>query len=415
MRLHCLFRFGCGIHLLIILFRLHPCAATSSSLVGINYGRVGNNLPAPSATLPLLASIGVGRIRLYDADPSVLHAFANTGIELIVGLPDRCVPVVSDPNEALSWVQDNIKPFVPATKIAALTVGNEVLTSNNTALAHSLLPAMESLHSALVTLGLDHQIVVTTAHSLAILSTSYPPSSAVFRRDLVPYLCPIIAFHAKTNSPFLVNAYTYFAYADDPSGVDIAYALLESNPGVTDPVTGLRYANLLLAQVDAVYHAITAAAGESAKAVEVRVSETGWPSAGDPNETGATPANAAKYNRNVMKLVAQGKGTPLRPGLPVRAYVFALFNENLKPGPTSERNYGLFKPDGTPAYPLGITVPPENSTTTGGGGGGGSGGGGDDISGGSDGFYSISAAPAEWTRRMMAGALAVFGVLTQFV
>lgn len=150
-------------------------------------------------------------------------------------------------------------------------------------------------------------------------------------------------------------------------------------------------------QVDAVYHAINAAAGDSAKTVEVRVSETGWPSAGDANETGATPQNAAKYNGNVMRLVAEGKGTPLRPGVALRAYVFALFNENLKPGPTSERNYGLFKPDGTPVYPLGITVPPDNSTTPGGGGGGGNDGGGESSPGGSssDGYYSISSAPVE--------------------
>ncbi|PKA55316.1 Glucan endo-1,3-beta-glucosidase 14 [Apostasia shenzhenica] len=36
---------------------------------------------------------------------------------------------------------------------------------------------MESLHSALTTLGLDRQIVVTTPHSIAILASSYPPSS----------------------------------------------------------------------------------------------------------------------------------------------------------------------------------------------------------------------------------------------
>ena len=43
------------------------------------------------------------------------------------------------------------------------------------------------------------------------------------------------------------------------------------------------------------------------------------------------------------------------PDSDLNIFVFALFNENLKPGPTSERNYGLFKPDGTPAYNLGFS------------------------------------------------------------
>jgi Glycosyl hydrolases family 17 len=87
--------------------------------------------------------------------------------------------------------------------------------------------------------------------------------------------------------------------------------------------------------------------------VEIRVSETGWPSNGDDDEVGATPENARLYNGNLMRIVSQNKGTPAAPDEPLHVYVFALFNENLKPGPASERHYGLFQPDGTPAYNLG--------------------------------------------------------------
>ncbi|KAL6854321.1 hypothetical protein ACP4OV_019224 [Aristida adscensionis] len=387
------------VHLLLaLLLLLLPSTpeATSSALLGISYGRVGNNLPPATSVPQILASLGVGRVRLYDADPATVRAFANTGIELVVGVPDECLAAVSTPAGAAAWVRSNIQPALPAAKIAVLTVGNEVLTgANSSSLTRYLLPAMQSLHDALAQAGLGKQVAVTTAHNLGVLAVSYPPSSAYFRKDLLPVLCPILDFHARAGSPFLVNAYPYFAYAGDPAGVQLDYALLEpGHAGVADPGTGLRYTDMLGAQVDAVYHAIAAANGAAARAgVEVRVSETGWPSAGDANETGATPQNAARYNGNVMRLVAQGKGTPLRPAVPLRVYMFALFNENMKPGPTSERNYGLFKPDGTPAYQLSYRLPQDSTGSSPAGGGGGAGiygtGG---YNGHGDGYYSISAA-----------------------
>lgn len=88
--------------------------------------------------------------------------------------------------------------------------------------------------------------------------------------------------------------------------------------------------------------------------IDVRISETGWPSRGDPDEVGATPENAAMYNGNLFQRIAMQQGTPLKPSVPIQVYVFALFNENLKPGPTSERNYGLYYPDGNPVYNIGL-------------------------------------------------------------
>uniref|UniRef100_A0A0E0L1X4 Glucan endo-1,3-beta-D-glucosidase n=1 Tax=Oryza punctata TaxID=4537 RepID=A0A0E0L1X4_ORYPU len=164
----------------------------------------------------------------------------------------------------------------------------------------SLLLATQSLHSTLAACNLTSRVAVTTAHSLAVLSSSFPPSSTAFRRELLPYMTPLLAFLTKTNSPFLINAYPYFAYKGDPDHVDLNYVLFEANAGVSDLATGLHYDNMLHVQVDAVRAAICKA--NYGKPVEIRVSETGWPSQGDDDEAGAMPENAARYNGNLMRL-----------------------------------------------------------------------------------------------------------------
>ncbi|PNX89837.1 glucan endo-1,3-beta-glucosidase 14-like protein, partial [Trifolium pratense] len=108
---------------------------------------------------------------------------------------------------------------------------------------------------------------------------------------------------------------------------------------------------MLYAQIDAVYAAIKAIGYTN---VEVKVSETGWPSNGDSDEIGATPQNAKLYNGNLLRRIEEKQGTPAKPLVPIDVYVFALFNEDLKPGPASERNYGLYYPNGSPVYNIGL-------------------------------------------------------------
>ena len=117
-----------------------------------------------------------------------------------------------------------------------------------------------------------------------------------------------------------------------------------------DAATGLNYTNMFDAQMDAVFSAIKQLGYED---VELVVAETGWPSAGDPGQPGVGLDNAASYNGNLIRHVNSGKGTPLMPNRTFDTYVFSLFNEDLKPT-VSERNYGLFKPDLTPVYDVGV-------------------------------------------------------------
>jgi hypothetical protein len=49
-------------------------------------------------------------------------------------------------------------------------------------------------------------------------------------------------------------------------------------------------------------------------------------------------------------------GTPLMPGKSVDTYLFALYDEELKPGPGSERSFGLFKTDLTVVYDVGLST-----------------------------------------------------------
>ncbi|XP_010271649.1 PREDICTED: glucan endo-1,3-beta-glucosidase 14-like [Nelumbo nucifera] len=337
--------------LLTLLFLFDSIVQILGLGLGINYGQIANNLPSPSRVAFLLESLNINRVKLYDADPNVLQAFSNSNVEFVVGVGNEYLLNMTDSNKALAWVKQHVLRHLPWTRITCITVGNEVLSGNDTQLMSYLLPAIHSIYNALVSLGMNDRVNVTTAHSLSILANSFPPSSGAFRQDLGEYIQPLLNFHSQIKSPFLINAYPYFAYKDNPNEVSLDYVLFQSNQGMTDPNTNLKYDNMLYAQIDAVYSAIKRMGHTD---IEVRISETGWPSKGDPDEVGASPENARIYNGNLLRRIEEGQGTPLKPSIPIDIYVFALFNEDLKPGPASERNYGLYYPDGTPVYDIGL-------------------------------------------------------------
>lgn len=336
-------------------FGLHSQKALADTMsVGINYGMVADNLPPPTEVVRLLQSVSIFKAKIYSANSSVLRAFGNTGISFIVGIGNEEVEALTNIEVASNWVQQNILLYLPNTQISAIAVGNEVFTGTDTNLMSNLLLAMKNIHACLISLGLD-TISISTPHSLAILGNSYPPSAGSFLSELaVSYMKPLLLFLSKTGSPFMINAYPYFAYKANPSTVSLDYVLFRAKVGVVDQNTGLIYYNMLDAQVDAIYSAM---ANLGFKNLRVLVSETGWPSKGDEDEAGANQQYAQAYNSNLIQRLASKQGTPMKPGVPLEAYIFALFNEDSKPGPASERHYGLFMPDGVRAYDFGLDYP----------------------------------------------------------
>ncbi|CAN0927340.1 Glucan endo-1,3-beta-D-glucosidase [Linum grandiflorum] len=349
---------------LISLFLLLRHSPTTAA-VGINYGTLGNNLPPPKKVAQLLQSTLIDKVKIYDTNPDILAAFSNTGIDLIVAVENHLLPNLSaDVPSADRWLSSRILPFLPATSVVAVAVGNEYLTTDLDHMdPNSLLESMQNLHSALQSRGLDRKIKITTPHSMAVLASSFPPSSSAFAATLMPVMTSIVQFLADTGAPFMINAYPYFAFRDNPTSVDLQYALLGNataggdsgggGGGVRDP-GGYVYSNMLDAQIDAVRSAV-AALGFGNRTVDITVSESGWPSKGEPGENAATPANAKTYNTRLIERAQSSKGTPMSPRAKVEIFVFALFNENKKEGGASERNFGIFNGDGSKAYEVDLS------------------------------------------------------------
>ena len=154
-----------------------------------------------------------------------------------------------DPNTAKSWINSNVIPFYPASKIIFITVGNEVILSNDANLVSHLLLAMQNLQNALDSASLGGKIKVSSVHAMAVLGQSEPPSSGRFKPEYVDVLKGILEFSNATGSPFAINPYPYFAYSTDPRPDTLAFCLFQPNAGRLDSNTNIKYMNMFDAQV----------------------------------------------------------------------------------------------------------------------------------------------------------------------
>ncbi|KAJ6310662.1 hypothetical protein OIU76_015393 [Salix suchowensis] len=236
--------------ILILLYLLQSLSfASSQSFIGVNYGQVADNLPPPSATAKLLQSTAVQKVRLYGADPAIIKALANTGIGIVIGAANGDIPALaSDPNFATQWVNSNVLAY-PSSKIILITVGNEVLLSNDQNLISQLLPAMQNMQKALNSASLGGKVKVSTVHSMAILSQSDPPSAGLFNPANQDIMRGLLQFQKDNGSPISVNPYPFFAYQSDRRPETLAFCLFQPNSGRVDSGNGIKYMNMFDAQV----------------------------------------------------------------------------------------------------------------------------------------------------------------------
>lgn len=118
------------------------------------------------------------------------------------------------------------------------------------------------------------------------------------------------------------------------------------------------------AMVDAAYNSISS---YNISGIPIVVTETGWPWAGGANERDATIQNAETFNNNLIKRVLNGSGPPSQTAIPMNTYIYELFNEDKKPGPLSERSYGVYFSNGSSVYTFGLDTSSQSALNASGG------------------------------------------------
>ncbi|VFQ67261.1 unnamed protein product, partial [Cuscuta campestris] len=134
---------------LLSLFSRHSASDDSSScFLGMNYGRIADNLPSPSKVVELLKSQGIRRVKLYDTDSEVLAALSGSGITTTVALPNDQLSsaAAADRTFTDSWVRSNVVPY--KSIIEAVAVGNEVFVDPANTTSY-LVPAMRNVYASL--------------------------------------------------------------------------------------------------------------------------------------------------------------------------------------------------------------------------------------------------------------------------
>lgn len=320
--------------------------------IGANWGTQSSHPLSPAVVVRMLRENRIQKVKLFDAAYDTLHALGNTGIEVMVGIPNDMLSTLATSSRAAEkWVSENITEHISNNKvnIRYVAVGNEpFLATYNGSFLRTTFPALQNIQNALLRAGHGNQVKVTVPSNADVYaSPSSMPSGGDFRSDINDYMIQIVKFLSDNGAPFTVNIYPFISLYTD-ANFPVEYAFFDGN---ATPLNdgGTNYYNMFDANYDTLIWALQKNGFGN---MPIIVGEIGWPTDGDMN---ANVKFAQRFNQGFMSHIANGKGTPMRAG-PIDAYLFSLIDEDQKsiqPG-NFERHWGIFTFDGLPKYQLNL-------------------------------------------------------------
>lgn len=322
-------------------------SAASTEAIGVNWGTQMSHPLPPKMIVQMLKDNGIKKVKMFDAESSVMSALANTGIEVMVAIPNDQLEHMGTYSNAKAWVHENVTGYKDVN-IKYVAVGNEpFLKSYNGTFLETTFPALKNIQKALDEMGYN-QIKATVPMNADIYSSPEDnpvPSAGDFRSDIHDLMVNIARFLNSHGSPFVINIYPFLSLYENPSfPVDFAFF---GGGGRSINDKGTQYTNVFDANFDTLVWALKKAGISNMKII---VGEIGWPTDGSKH---ANVADAKRFYDGSLKKLGSNAGTPLRPG-PMDVYLFALIDEDMKsilPG-YFERHWGIFTYDGKPKFPM---------------------------------------------------------------
>lgn len=102
-------RFGGGVLLLWLL--LVPRMVESA--IGVNWGTISSHRLKPTTVVALLRQNKISKVKLFEADSDVMKALMGSAIQVMVGIPNEMLPLLSSsPAAADLWVRQNVSVYV---------------------------------------------------------------------------------------------------------------------------------------------------------------------------------------------------------------------------------------------------------------------------------------------------------------
>nr|GLL37770.1 glucan endo-1,3-beta-glucosidase 6 [Ipomoea trifida] len=328
-------------------------AAPAESAIGVNWGTITLHKLSPPTVVDLLRDNHIRKVKLFDADPGVLRALMGSGIEVMVGIPNEMLALISSSSSAAdSWVSQNLTRYMVrgGVNIKYVAVGNEpFLTSYSGQYQSYVLPALTNLQQSLSRANLVGAVKLVVPCNADAYESAALPSQGTFRSDLTQIMTQLVSFLNSNGSPFVVNIYPFLSlYGNSDFPEDYAFFDGTAHPVVDGPNV---YYNAFDGNFDTLVSALSKIGYGQ---MPIVIGEVGWPT------DGAISANltAAKaFNQGLAYHVLGNKGTPLRPGVPpMDVYLFSLLDEDGKsvlPG-NFERHWGIFSFDGQAKYQLNL-------------------------------------------------------------